>query len=597
MAAMVSAISFLFAVLMLGSQMGANTLAPWAACGIVLIVTRLVVSECGDRLFSSLRLRVYASVACIGAMGCLWGSIVFFWRPDLSFAIQMMITFFPIAVSLGSVAAYAHWLPAFYAMVFPAQLPLLALFALQPDPQVKLLVFPALIFIIGQLVVVNRLHAQLRKSVLLKFGNEVLVRDLSGRNHELHEAHKLASVGSEAKSEFLARMSHEFRTPLNGVIGMTNVLAASDLNDSQRAHLDLLVASSNEMLALVNELLDATLLHADATKLEPVAVSPQAMLDAIDRSVRPLATIKGLSLSFTIDKGVPAWLHADPDRLRQILFSLVDNAVKFTETGSVELRLAAARGDNPRLHVIVEDTGVGIPADRLADVYELFTQGDGFRNRKQGGMGIGLTVARQLVELMGGTIDLSSTPDIGTRFLVELPMTEAKAPRLSASGLFAQKPAISSESPAQQVGAGAQASGTYVPAEKAPGQPIDVLVVEDNSINQLVVESMLDADKMSVRFADNGRQAVDAVDAQVPDLILMDCQMPVMDGFDATRHIRSRGIAVPIIAVTANALAGDRERCLTAGMNDYIAKPLEPLELAETLTRWLGDRLSDRTAA
>jgi len=456
--------------------------------------------------------------------------MVLFWHPDLTPAMQLLITVFPLAVSIGSVTAYANWLPAFFSMALPAQLPLVALFALHPDPQTKLLVLPTLTFIVGQVFVVRRMHAQLRESVVLKFGNEALVHDLSSRNNELHEAHKLASGASETKSEFLARMSHEFRTPLNGVIGMTNALAATDLDTNQRASLELLAASSNEMLSLVNELLDATLLHADAMRLAPVAVSPQVILDTIDRSVRPLAAIKGLSLSFTIDKGVPAWLHADPDRLRQIIFSLVDNAVKYTDTGSVELRLGAARGDNPRLHVIVEDTGVGIPADRIAAVYELFTQADGFRNRKQRGMGVGLTVTRQLVELMGGTIDLSSTPDV-------------------------------------------------------------------NSINQLVLKSMLCPDRMDVRFADNGKQAIHAVDARVPDLILMDCQMPVMDGFDATGHIRGRGIDVPIIAVTANALAGDRERCLTAGMNDYIAKPLDPRELEKILARWLGDRLTDALAA
>jgi signal transduction histidine kinase/ActR/RegA family two-component response regulator len=597
LAALLSAVAFLLAVLMLGSQIGASALALWASCGIAVIATRLAVWEMGDRLFDTLRSRVCASVACIGAMGCLWGSMVLFWHPDLTPAMQLLITVFPLAVSIGSVTAYANWLPAFFSMALPAQLPLVALFALHPDPQTKLLVLPTLTFIVGQVFVVRRMHAQLRESVVLKFGNEALVHDLSSRNNELHEAHKLASGASETKSEFLARMSHEFRTPLNGVIGMTNALAATDLDTNQRASLELLAASSNEMLSLVNELLDATLLHADAMRLAPVAVSPQVILDTIDRSVRPLAAIKGLSLSFTIDKGVPAWLHADPDRLRQIIFSLVDNAVKYTDTGSVELRLGAARGDNPRLHVIVEDTGVGIPADRIAAVYELFTQADGFRNRKQRGMGVGLTVTRQLVELMGGTIDLSSTPDVGTRFMVELPMTEAEAPRTLSRHFSMPRPARTRDLADEFEGEASPSLGADTPTRAALGDRIDVLVVEDNSINQLVLKSMLCPDRMDVRFADNGKQAIHAVDARVPDLILMDCQMPVMDGFDATGHIRGRGIDVPIIAVTANALAGDRERCLTAGMNDYIAKPLDPRELEKILARWLGDRLTDALAA
>jgi len=212
-------------------------------------------------------------------------------------------------------------------------------------------------------------------------------------------------------------------------------------------------------------------------------------------------------------------------------------------------------------------------------------------------MGVGLTVTRQLVELMGGTIDLSSTPDVGTRFMVELPMTEAEAPSMSSRHSSMPRPARTRDLIDEFAGQKNSSLTADTPARTALSDRIDVLVVEDNGINQLVLKSMLCSDRMDVRFADNGKQAIGAVDIRVPDLIFMDCQMPVMDGFDATGHIRGRGIAVPIIAVTANALAGDRERCLTAGMNDYIAKPLDPSELEEILARWLGDRLSDPIAA
>lgn len=586
----VSLAGFIATAVMLYGHIPGRQLAVWFGAGLLVVALRFALSEYGDKVFKRMRDRLMATLCSVALMGCVWGTIALFWRSDLHVTAQLVIMMFPVAVSLLSVAAYANWLPVFMAMVLPAQFPLLALTLISTDSSMNLLALPAFVLLAGQVVLVRRLHAQLRENIELKFGNEALVRDLSERHDELLLAHDAANAASVAKSEFLSRMSHELRTPLNGVLGMTNALSESKLDARQRARLDVLATAGNELFALVSELLDATLLHTQSMQLEPDAIRISDLVADIEVAVQPSASVKGLTLNVVVDSGVPEVILADPDRLQQVVFALLDNAVKFTDHGRVDLRLAANRGSHPRLHLIVEDTGVGISAEDQAQVFDLFTQADGSNARRYGGMGVGLAVTSQLVQLMGGRLDLWSTPGVGTRMTVELPLTEASVDDVK-EALPVKQADVCSTEPLDNSMAIADVEAD------ADDQRIDVLVVEDNKVNRLVLESLLDDAVMDVRFAENGVQAVEQVESSVPDLVLMDCQMPVMDGYDATREIRKRGVSVPIIAVTANAMAGDRERCLSAGMNDYVSKPLDPGALDAALSRWLGEDFADPQAA
>jgi signal transduction histidine kinase/CheY-like chemotaxis protein/HPt (histidine-containing phosphotransfer) domain-containing protein len=373
-----------------------------------------------------------------------------------------------------------------------------------------------------------------------------------------------AVAASLAKSEFLAAMSHELRTPLNAVVGVTWLLEQSHLTDEQRQHAHLIRAGGMQLLAVIDDVLDLSRIEAGKLALAPRAFAVRELFEAAVRLLVPRAAEKGLAIGMQVAADVPAHLVGDEGRLRQILINLLGNAVKFTERGRVDL---IVKTEGARLAVTVRDTGIGIAADKQEMVFERFTQADTSTTRRYGGTGLGLAISRQLVELMGGSIGVRSEPGVGSEFwfAVELPRAE--------------KEAVVPSTPA--------ARAATLPAG------VRVLVVEDDLTNQFVSRRMLELLGCQVAIASSGPEALARAATDVYDVVLMDCQMPGMDGYETTARIRaSSGTAtdakVPIVGLTAYAMRGDRARCLEAGMDDYLAKPVVWDQLRMTLERWVS---------
>ena len=405
--------------------------------------------------------------------------------------------------------------------------------------------------------------------------------ELSTARAELEVALRAAEAGSRAKSEFLANMSHEIRTPLNAVLGMSELLHGTPLTPLQREYTETIRTSGDALLVVINEILDFSRIDHGQLQLEQAPFDLHACIrEAMDISSAP-ASAQGLNLHCHIASDIPARIVGDTNRLRQVLVNLVANAVKFTERG--EVVVTASRRNTPDgaplLHLSVRDTGIGIPADRHDRLFHAFSQVDASTTRKYGGTGLGLAITQRLVGLMGGRIWVVSEVGRGSDFQFEIPLLAAPAPATPAP-----------------------TPPPLVAIDETLGKrlPLRILLVEDNPVNQRVANLLLHKMGYAPEFANNGVEALDAVARGTFDIILLDVQMPVMDGLETARRLRA---TYPperrpwIIAMTANALSGDRELCLEAGMDDYTSKPVRSPVIAAALERGAAELARRRSAA
>ncbi len=502
---------------------------------------------------------------------------------------QIVLAFILVGVSATGVA-YSSVAWVYYGYVGCVLLPLMIrLFYVGGEVYYALSAMTG--FFLGVMVMaVHRMYKSSIAELELSYKNEALIGDLTKAsnnleslnddlkdeiNHgkqielELKKAKEKAEKMSKSKGEFLANMSHEIRTPMNGVIGTLQLLEDTKLNEDQKEFVEIAHRSADALLAILNDILDLSKIEAGKLSFENLVFDIKQVVNDIVVLHSLKAEQQGVSLVQHVDDKLPNFLMGDPMRIRQVIVNLVSNALKFTKHGEVKISIDVVNKDvdSVELRVTVADTGIGIPEAAQDTLFDAFTQADGSTTRKYGGTGLGLAIVSQLVDMMGGSLGMESVEGKGSSFW------------------FTAKLQVAAAVP--------YASAATIGGNENLKLDARILMVEDNPINQMVAQKMLEKIGLKATLATNGIEALQCLDEQSFDLVLMDCQMPEMDGFDATREIRKLEIKaldqkrLPVIAMTANVMSGDRERCLEVGMDDYIGKPVQRDQLAAVLSKWL----------
>jgi signal transduction histidine kinase/CheY-like chemotaxis protein len=426
----------------------------------------------------------------------------------------------------------------------------------------------------SQLSLLNRLLAGVALLAVLVLATIIIRRQVKQLSliKDLQEARKVALQSMEAKDQFLANMSHEIRTPLNAIKGFGRILSQTILNTEQAKYTSIISTASENLLNIVNDILDFSKIETGNLVMKMKVFQLAQVVNEVGLMFSPLAQEKELQLFFSIDSAIPEFVKGDSERLRQILVNLLSNAIKFTSTGNVKLalQLTGDKENKVKTKFSVTDTGVGIPDEKIDIIFERFEQLDYSSTRQQGGTGLGLAITKKLVEAMGGRINVKSEVGKGSAFIVELDFEKINTVAADQEDL----------TPIQNI-------------ENVSLSNLKILVAEDNKMNQLLVKSILDKYEVITELVENGEEAIIAMKQNKYDLILMDVQMPKVDGITATKLFRANiDTTTPVIAMTAHVLPGEREKCIDAGMNDYLSKPLDEEEFVAMLKKYFSLRKS-----
>jgi signal transduction histidine kinase/CheY-like chemotaxis protein len=555
--------------LLLAPSVSPALLATWLGLKMVLLLARIVDS----RLFlrdrhRQLRQGAWRNRFFVGTVldSFTWGLLTVMFLPTGDAATNgVMVAGMVGVASAGVLALSAHRVASGAALVLVLG-PLIEQQALAATPMehytaATLLVYAAILFLESRYS-----HRGFTDSMRLRFENAAIA-------DERHRALVYAEHSNAAKTRFLASVSHELRTPLNGIIGMTQLVAVESLSALQRQRLDVLRHSAEHLVTVIGDLLDLSRIEFDRIELNPQpTLIAQTVRDVTDL-LQPVAEERGLAFEAVFDLGLPAAALMDASRVKQVLHNLIGNALKFTAQGHVGLAVGMSDG---LLHFRVSDSGEGIPPDAIERIFDAFEQGPSHTAPARSGAGLGLTISRRLARAMGGDVTCRSVPGKGTTFEFTIafrPTPRTPTPRQSLS---------------EELAAAGETAG---PPVIRPGR---VLVVEDNEVNALVVRGMLEQMGVNAELAVDGQKALAVMNQTTYDLVLMDCQMPVLDGWEATRLWRARETRlrqnqrVPIVALTASAAADERERCLKAGMDDYLSKPFTREALGALVDRYLA---------
>lgn len=431
-------------------------------------------------------------------------------------------------------------------------------------------------------------HLRIAESSIKNYSEELeqevenRTREISDKNQALQRGNRALVKAKEdamrrakARANFLASMSHEIRTPLNGVLGMIGLALEGEVDASKRQRLKVALSAGESLLGILNGILDISKVEAGKLNLEHIAFDLRGLIDECSALHSQQASKKGIELITATDPELPTTFLGDPTRIRQILNNLLSNAIKFTDVGNVRMTTEHSAGT---LTIDVTDTGIGMSKDGLRRIFSPFSQANTQTTRLYGGTGLGLTLCRQLIERMHGKITVRSKEHQGTKFTVTFPLPIHHSPNIENP----KQPSELASLPERPKAA------TEPPVIMPPQSGLQILLVEDNEVNQMVASALLSKMGHDADLAENGELAISALEKRPYDLILMDCQMPVMDGYEATRRIRKNPAwqNLPIIAITANVMQGDKDDCFTCGMNDYITKPYNREQLSEVITRW-----------